>query len=145
MRIGDWSSAVCSSDLGGTRLLWPGPQDRVLPAIAGLPRPEHRAVARASAGRGELGRSPSVHSGGCGRPPRTRCPIVQGATPGCFAVARLQPIGEEADTGAPGVAGEVSAGGSPLAMPAATCCSVRSPRAYGEAPPNALDLPQGSD
>src|SRR3546814_3497547 len=34
---------------GGTRLLCAGPQDRVLPAIAGIPRPEHRAVARASA------------------------------------------------------------------------------------------------
>src|SRR3546814_12908249 len=128
MRISDLSSDVCSSDLkpqdgsgaerrgsagrvavlldGGTRLLCPGPQDRVLPAIAGLPRPEHRAVARDSAGRGELGRSPSVPSGGCGRPPRTRCPLAQSAEPRCLAVAPLPPIGEETRTSPPGGAGE---------------------------------------
>src|SRR3546814_17267137 len=105
----------------GTRRLCPGPQDRVLPAIAWLPRPEHRAVARASAGRGALGRSPSVHSGGCGRPLRTRCPIVPGATPRRFAVARLLPLGEEADTGAARVAGDVPAGARPLAIGTAPC------------------------
>src|SRR3546814_18793958 len=47
---------------GGTRLLCPGPQDRVLPAIAGLPRPEPTALPRASAG--QTGRPSREERGG---------------------------------------------------------------------------------
>src|SRR5690606_15072041 len=70
-----------------TRLLRPGPSNRILSATAGIPRPEHRAVARTGAGRGRVGGPRSAYRGGRGKQPERDDPSWRDTAHGCFTTA----------------------------------------------------------